>query len=97
MVVKQFAGTTKKDLEATQAKTVDTFNGKYGLIEYQIATGMDGSIPLHPIEYAGESVLLNPPYMNVGEAYSFIFSGHRLVAMKQKDASINFYYLDELE
>jgi hypothetical protein len=97
MVVKQFSGTIASDLEATQVPTGDTLVGWYGLIEYEIATDMEGSIPMYPIKYAGESVLLNPQYMNVGEAYLFIFSGHRLVAIKQKDASIDFYYLDELE
>jgi hypothetical protein len=97
MVVKQFANTTENDLEATQVPTIDTFVGRYGLIEYEIATDMGGSIPMYPIKYVGESVLLNPIYMNVDEAYSFIFSGHRLVAIKQKGGSIDFYYLDEME
>lgn len=94
MVVKQFAGTTKSDLEALQVPTVDSYTGWYGLFEYVIATGLEGSVLMYPVEYKGESVSLNPQYMNIGEAYSFVFSGHYLVAIKQQDETIDFYHLE---
>ena len=46
-----------------------------------------------PIEHDGESVVLEPRYMEVDEAYSFRFLGHHLLAVKRADESIDFYYL----
>lgn len=46
-----------------------------------------------PIDYEGESVIIDPKYMYVEVPYPFLFLGHRLLAMKGHDDTIEFYYL----
>lgn len=84
----------KKDLEAYQVPTLSSSVGLYGQIDQVIATGMNGSITVNPIEYKGESVLLNPQYMEIDRIYPFLFSGHNLAAVKQQDETIHFYSND---
>ena len=48
-----------------------------------------------PIEYKNDSIILNPKYMKVGTPCPFLFEGHWILAVKQDDESIEFYYLPD--
>jgi hypothetical protein len=91
MVVEQLIE-TKGDLSAGLVPTASTLGGRY--CDYEVATYREDIMSIYPIEYQGEKVLLNPEYMDVGETYPVLFSGHSLVAIKQQDGTIDFYYLD---
>lgn len=59
----------------------------------EAGTGWAGAVVRSPIDYDGEDVLLNPPYMMPGLPYHFVFLDHRWVATKNADGTIDFYYL----
>ena len=91
MVITQETG-IKEDLEATYVPAEITLST---YAEYEVATGMRSGIARQPVEYEDGSVILSPKYMETGKYYTFLFSGHRLLATKRPDDTIDFYYLGE--
>jgi len=80
----------------TEAKPPLTMNRSAVKQNGVTVTSNEATVPtkaVPAIRVDGDKVVFNPDYMDTGKPYMFTFLGHRWFAFKEKDDTVNFYYV----